>query len=77
VDSDLINVRFGPLCGLKSDISCGPGCAKTGCEQSQQGGPLFDHLVGDGKHAWRNGQAESLRGLDVDDELKFARLHDR
>jgi len=26
--SDLINVRFGPLCGLKSDISRGPRSAQ-------------------------------------------------
>jgi hypothetical protein len=26
----LINVRFGPLCGLKSDISQGPRSARTG-----------------------------------------------
>jgi hypothetical protein len=26
-DSDLINVRFGPLCGLKSDIPRGPRSA--------------------------------------------------
>src|SRR5215510_5526626 len=26
-DSDLINVRIGPLCGLKSDISRGPRSA--------------------------------------------------
>src|SRR5262245_15101411 len=30
------NVRFGPLWGLKSDISRGPRSAITGCEQSQQ-----------------------------------------
>src|SRR6516225_3714567 len=35
-DSDLINVRFGPLCGLKSDILRGPRSANSGCEQSQQ-----------------------------------------
>src|SRR6516164_6426798 len=29
-DGDLINVRFGPLCGLKSDISRGPRSAKLG-----------------------------------------------
>src|SRR5262245_56164485 len=29
-DSDLINVRFGPLCGLKSDISRGPRSAMNG-----------------------------------------------
>jgi hypothetical protein len=29
-DSDLINVRFAPLCGLKSDISRGPRMGWTG-----------------------------------------------
>src|SRR5262249_50791271 len=29
-------VRFGPLCGLKSDISQGPRSAKSGPEQVQQ-----------------------------------------
>jgi hypothetical protein len=32
----LLNFRFGSLFGLKSDISRGPSCAKSGCEQSQQ-----------------------------------------
>src|SRR5262249_54472442 len=31
-----INVRFRPLCGLKSDISRGPKSAIRGREQSQQ-----------------------------------------
>jgi len=35
-DSDVINVRFGPLCGLKSDISQGPSSANSGPEQVQQ-----------------------------------------
>jgi hypothetical protein len=29
-DSELINVRFGPLCGLNSDISRGPRSANGG-----------------------------------------------
>jgi hypothetical protein len=33
---DLINVRFGPLCGLRADISRRPRSANSGCEQSQQ-----------------------------------------
>src|SRR5437764_15374955 len=38
---------------------------------------LFDHLVGNGKQARRNGETERLRGREVDDELKPGRLHDR
>src|SRR5262249_52406487 len=37
----------------------------------------FDHLVGDGEHAWGNGEAEQPRGLSVDDQLELARLDDR
>ena len=38
---------------------------------------LFDHLVGDGEHARRNGEAERLSGRAVDDELEFGRLQHR
>src|SRR5262252_5303033 len=34
------SIRFGPLCGLKSDISRGPRSAISGREQSQQN-PLY------------------------------------
>ena len=34
-DSDLLNVCFGLLSGLKSDITRGPRSAKTGREQMQ------------------------------------------
>ena len=37
--------------------------ANSGCEQSQQGSPLFDHLVGDGKHARRDGETERTGGM--------------
>jgi hypothetical protein len=48
-NSDLIDVRFCPLCGLKSDISRGPRSAISGCEQMQQVAPLLDDLVGESK----------------------------
>src|SRR6516162_2168281 len=37
----------------------------------------FDHLVGDGEHAGRNGEAERLGRLHVNDQLEFGRLLDR
>src|SRR5262245_24628400 len=36
--------------------------------------PLFDYLIGDGQHAWRNGQTKRPGGLEVDDELELGRL---
>jgi len=42
----------------------------------EEGGASFDHLVGDGEHAWRNRQAERPGGVEVNDKLKLGRLHD-
>ena len=36
---------------------------KAVCEQSQQGSPLFDHLVGGNEQSRWYGQAERLRSL--------------
>src|ERR1700756_5016067 len=38
---------------------------------------LFDHLVGAAKQIDREGDAERLGGLEIDDELDFRGLHDR
>src|SRR5262245_2073900 len=38
---------------------------------------LFDHLVGKREHLVRNIDAERIRGLEVDHQLEFGRLHDR
>ena len=37
----------------------------------------FDHLVGAGKECGREGEAERLRGLEIDNEIDLLRLLDR
>ena len=48
-----------------------PACAGTTPRSS------LDHLVGELLQLQRHLEAERLGGLEVDDELEFARLHDR
>ena len=38
---------------------------------------LFDHLIGQRKHRWRNLETKDLGGLEIDDKFEFGRLHDR
>src|ERR1700692_955288 len=45
--------------------------------QSGSRARLFDHLVGGYKKGLRHPEAERLRGLEVDHQLEFCRLHDR
>src|ERR1700724_1988259 len=40
-------------------------------------GSLFDHFIGYGEQLIWHSQAERLRDFEIDDELKFGRLHDR
>jgi hypothetical protein len=42
-----------------------------------EGMSLFDHLVGVGEQAGPNGEAERPRGLELDEEIEFRRLHHR
>jgi hypothetical protein len=41
-----IAVCFTPVSGIDSRSQALPSRARSGCEQSQQGSPLFDHLIG-------------------------------
>src|ERR1700720_2366683 len=47
-------------------LAC-PLSAISGCEQSQQKVPLFDHLVGAGEHSRRDIEAERLGRFEVYD----------
>jgi len=44
---------------------------------TQQKGSLFDHVIDDGENAGRNGEAESLCGRKIYNELEFSRLYHR
>ena len=52
-------------------------CVRSGCGQSQQGSPLFDHLVGAGEHGHRHVEAERLRGLQIQEAFNFGGLLNR
>src|SRR5262249_20570340 len=66
---------------LKADIarltSRSPLCANSDRMHCSKNCSLFDHLVGEREQRRRNVDAERLRRLQVDDEVEFARLHDR
>ena len=44
---------------------------------SMQKPELLDHLIGAGDKVWRDFEADGLRGIQINDELEFARLYDR
>ena len=45
---------YPPRLAVKADIPDRQVCANSGCEQSQQGSPLFDHLVGEREQLQRD-----------------------
>jgi hypothetical protein len=76
-DSDLINVRFDPLCGLNSDITQGPRSAISGREQMQQVAPLLDHLIGLHEQRRRDRETRYPGCLEVDHQLILCRQLNR
>jgi hypothetical protein len=53
--SDLVNVRFGPLCGLKSDISRGPRSASFQTSRCDKAERSFDlHFLDNDLHFLEN-----------------------
>ena len=63
---EIINVRFGPLCGLKSDISRRPRSARNGREQSQQGSPYsITHQRGRAQLVRQRSAYDDLTNLDL------------
>ena len=67
-DSDLINVRFGSLCGLSQTFREVREVPTTGrdAERNKCAGSLFDHLVGAGEQRRWHIEAEHPGGLHVD-----------
>ena len=52
-------------------------CAISGCEQLQQGSPLFDYFLRGDEQERGYSKPERLGGFQVDDQLEFGRLIDR
>jgi hypothetical protein len=62
--------RFTPISVHQSGHRFCQLCAKSGCEQSQQHSPLFDHLVGAGEQRRRQVDVERPGGFEIDDEFQ-------
>src|SRR5215831_12813747 len=71
--------RSCPLNPRKRTFAVQPSCLlwtkADSCTAAKRS--LFNHLVDDGEDAGRDGEAECPCGREVDNELKFTRLHHR
>jgi hypothetical protein len=69
-----LHVRFGLESRPERFIMACLASAKTGGEQTQQKGVLFDHLVGEREQFVWNGETKRAGGLEIDHELEPGRL---
>jgi hypothetical protein len=67
-----INIRFGPLCGFKSDMSRGPRSSKSCHLQCSKPVPLFDYFVRMQQERFWNREAECFRCLQIKSNVRFA-----
>jgi hypothetical protein len=61
----------------KVDVQADPTAGRFWADKEQPCGLLSDYLVGAGEQQGRNGQAERLRGFEIDDQLELGWLLDR
>ena len=66
-----VDVRFAPKA---TEVSCRREITRWA---NRRIAALFDHLVGEHEQVMRNGEAECIGGLEVDNEIEFGRLLDR
>jgi hypothetical protein len=71
-DRDLMAVSYAPVAVVRRTTIEPPESTLTGHSLAS-----FDNLVGAGEDRWRHGEAERLRGLEIEDQLECGRLLDR
>ncbi len=67
-------IRLGLITQVR--LRCAKRCPHSVAEK-QTSAASFNHLIGDGEHARRNGQPERLGRFQVDDQVELGRLHNR
>src|ERR1700686_3515763 len=63
--------------GARADMAALTLCARSRPNALQQIWSLLDHLVGEREEGGRDGNAEHLGSVEINDELEFGCLHNR